>query len=191
MAAGRRAGDPNTRGEIIEAARHEFAVHGFDRTSMRGVARAAGVDPALIHHYFDGKDDLFVASLALDFSPRDELRAALDVPHHQLGVAVITFVLTLWDSPQRQPALIAILRSSTTTEHATDLLRDGLVRTLMGEVARAANLADPSRSVPFVISQTVGLIFARYVLRLEPLASMPVDEVAAVVGPTIQRYLDR
>ncbi len=188
-AVGRRPGSPDTRGSIVAAAREEFAVHGFAQTSLRSVARSAGVDPALVHHYFAGKDELFLAALDIPFSPKDELRAALDVPHEQLGETIIRFVLRIWDDPTRQPGLLAVLRSSATTEHATALLRDGLVDALMAEVSAAAGLTDPETRIPFVISQTIGLIFARYVLRLEPLTSMPPDQVAAHVGPTLQRYL--
>jgi AcrR family transcriptional regulator len=187
--AGRRPGAPDTRGAIIDAARAEFAARGFDATSMRAVARAADVDPALVHHYFDSKDELFQAVLDLPFSPRDEIRSALDVPRDRLGAAVIGLVLKIWDDPERQPTLLALIRSSTTTQSATDLLRDGLLRTLLREIAAASGITEPEERLPFVATQTIGLIFARYVLRIEPLAGLPADAVVARIGPVIQHYL--
>jgi AcrR family transcriptional regulator len=187
--AGRRPGTPDTRGAIIDAARAEFATRGFDATSMRAVARAADVDPALVHHYFDSKDELFHSVLDLPFSPRDEIRSALDVPRDRLGAAVIGLVLKIWDDPVRQPTLLALIRSSTTTQSATDLLRDGLLRALLREIAAVSGISEPEERLPFVATQTIGLIFARYVLRIEPLASMPAETVVARIGPVIQHYL--
>jgi AcrR family transcriptional regulator len=186
---GRRPGTPDTRGAIIDAARAEFAARGYDATSMRAVARAAEVDPALVHHYFDGKDALFHAVLDLPFSPRDEIRAALDVPRAGLGAAVVGLVLRVWDDPVRQPTLLALIRSSTTTQSATDLLRDGLLRVLLREIADVSGIDQAEERLPFVATQTIGLIFARYVLRVEPLASMPAGAVVERIGPVIQHYL--
>jgi AcrR family transcriptional regulator len=156
---------------------------------MRAVARAADVDPALVHHYFDSKDALFQAVLNLPFSPRHEIRAALAVPRDGLGTAVVGLVLRVWDDPVRQPTLLALIRSSTTTQSATDLLRDGLLRVLLREIADVSGIDQAEERLPFVATQTIGLIFARYVLRVEPLASMPADAVVARIGPVIQHYL--
>jgi AcrR family transcriptional regulator len=186
---GRRPGTPDTRGAILDAARGEFAKNGFAATSMRGVARVAGVDPALVHHYFDSKKDLFLAVLDLPFSPREEVRTALQVPREQIGEAVVRLLLRIWDDPVRQPALLAVVRSSTTTEAATNLLRDGLLRVLLSEIGKAARVESPQERLPFVATQTIGLIFGRYILRLEPLASMPADDLVAKIGPVIQRFL--
>lgn len=190
MAAGRRAGESSTREEILDAARSEFAEKGYDATSMRAVARMAGVDPALVHHYFDGKQALFMAAMSLPDSGRQDLVRALEVPRDQLGEALVRHLLLLWDDPGLQPAMVGVLRSAATTEQATSLLRDGFVRMIATEVGRAARLERPEQHVPFVLSQTVGLIFARYILRLEPLASMPAEQLVATVGPTLQHYLD-
>ncbi|MGH3424030.1 MAG: TetR family transcriptional regulator [Nocardioidaceae bacterium] len=190
MAAGRRAGESNTREQIIDAARLEFAEKGYDRTSMRAVARLAGVDPALVHHYFDGKEELFLASMELPKSARDGLTAALRVPHEQLGEALLRYMLSQWDDPALQPSMVGVLRSAATTEQASQVLREGFVRLIASELGRAAGLERPEEHVPFALSQTVGLIFVRYVLRLEPLASMPAEQIVATIGPTIQRYLD-
>lgn len=157
---------------------------------MRAVAREAGVDPALVHHYFAGKSDLFVASLELGFSPTERLRESLLGPRDRLGGQLMAFVLSMWDDVAVQPSLLAVLRSSTTTPDAAALLRDGLLQTLMGELAAAAQPRDPDLMAALVVSQVAGVILARYVLRVEPLASMSAARVTTLIGPTVQRYLD-
>src|ERR1700739_4233560 len=95
MKVGRRPGNADTRQEIVEAAARVFAEKGYDGTSLRAVARAAGVDPALVHHYFDGKADLFVTAMALPFDPREVKRANVD--SGAAGSAVVESFVAMWD----------------------------------------------------------------------------------------------
>ncbi|UYM06959.1 TetR/AcrR family transcriptional regulator [Solicola gregarius] len=189
--AGRRSGTPDTRGEIIAAAREAFASQGFDRTSLRSIARSAGVDPALIHHYFDGKDALFVAAMDLPLSPRERLAEALDVPRDQAGVAVIRTMLTVWDDEAYQPSLLGVLRSLTSGTAAGTELRTAFVEGMIFPALRQEIEGGVSeRAVGLVGSQIIGLIVARYLIGVEPLVSMDSEELAQLVGPTIQRYID-
>lgn len=190
MAAGRRAGAPDTKAQIISAARSEFASKGYDGTSMRAVARAAGVDPALIHHYFDGKEGLFLAALEVPFDPRPELARVLVGPREEMGAKLVELVLWLWDDPERQEQLMTLMRSALTTAEGTQLIKDGVLRTIMTEVAAHVPMADPATHLPLVITQTGGLILTRYIVRLEPVASMPAEELVAIYGPIVQRFLD-
>lgn len=186
---GRRPGSPDTRGEIVEAARAEFAAQGFDRTSMRAVARAAGVDPALVHHYFESKEDLLFAAMDMPFDPRVLLGSVVEGPRDQLGERLVGAVLQLWDDPQRQRRLLTVVRTAIASEAASHLLRDGFLRIILDQIAAIPGIDDPRRRGNLVASQIVGLLITRYVVGIEPLASMPADEVVARVGPTIQRYL--
>ncbi len=190
MAAGRRAGAPDTKAQIISAARSEFASKGYDGTSMRAVARAAGVDPALIHHYFDGKEGLFIAALDVPFDPRPELARVLKGPREEVGRKLVGLVLWLWDDPQRQELFLTLMRSSFTTAEGTQLIKDGLLRTVMSEVAARVPMDDPARQMPLIVTQTGGLILTRYILCLEPIASMPADDLVAIYGPIVQGFLD-
>ncbi|MGB3827625.1 MAG: TetR family transcriptional regulator [Ornithinimicrobium sp.] len=190
MAAGRRVGAPDTKTEIVSAARAEFASKGYDGTSMRAVARAAGVDPALIHHYFDGKEGLFLAALEVPFDPRPELARVLVGPREEMGAKLVELVLWLWDDPERQELLLTLMRSALTTAEGTQLIKDGVLRTIMTEVASHIPMADPATHLPLVITQTGGLILTRYIVRLEPVASMPAEELVAIYGPIVQRFLD-
>src|SRR6202042_150198 len=97
-AAGRRPGNADTRGEIVEAAKRVFAAKGYDGASLRAVAREAQVDPALVHHYFDGKASLFIAAMALPFDPRAVQQGHGDpTSTSSPGVMVVTGFLTMWD----------------------------------------------------------------------------------------------
>ena len=189
--AGRRSGAPDTRGEILRVAREEFAAKGFDRTSMRGVARLAGVDPALIHHYFDGKDGLFAASMALPLSPREKLAEALDVPRAEAGVVIIRTMLGVWDDDQYRPALLAALRSLTSGGEAASVLRKAFLEGMIFPVLRQEIEGSVSdRALGLIGTQIIGLIVARYLVEVEPIASMERDALAELVGPTLQRYIE-
>ncbi|MGI8613064.1 MAG: TetR family transcriptional regulator [Nocardioidaceae bacterium] len=185
---GRRPGTPDTRGDIVEAARRSFAEHGYDRTSMRAVARAAGVDPALVHHYFAGKEDLFLAAMEMPFDPRELLPPVLTGRPDELGERLVRVVLEVWDGPAR-PQLLGVMRAGLATESASSLLRDGLLRLILAQIAAVPGIDEPSRRASLVAAQVVGLLVTRYVVPVEPLASMPADQVAALVGPTLQRYV--
>ena len=185
---GRRPGTPETRDAILGAARASFAAAGFAGTTIRGVAAAAGVDPALVHHYFGTKDDLFMASLELPVDPRELLRPVVEAGPDGAGERLLLTFLGVWDQPELQLPLLAVARSVISAE-GDRLVRDGFIPVVVGPVLSRLVRDRPEERIPLVTSQVIGLIVARYVLRIEPLASTPADVVAARVGPTVQRYL--
>jgi AcrR family transcriptional regulator len=156
---------------------------------MRAVARAAGVDPALVHHYFAGKEELLLAAMEVPFDPRTLLASVLEGPRKQIGDRLVRAVLAEWDHPERQPRLLALIRTAIASEASSHLLRDGFLRLILDQIASIPGIDDASRRGNLVASQIVGLLMTRYVVGIEPLASTSPDEVAAAVGPTIQRYL--
>lgn len=186
---GRRAGGADTRGEILAAARRSFAEAGYGGTSIRGVAAAAGVDPALVHHYFGTKDDLFLAALEFPVDPRVVLASVAEGDPATLGTRLVARALGVWDDPQARLPLLALVRSGIAGEAGRALLETALSRLIFGALGQVLDVDEPERRVGLVASQMVGLVVTRYVLRLEPVASMPADDVAAWLGPTIQRYL--
>jgi len=188
-AVGRRRGSPDTRGEIVTAARREFAAKGFDNTSLRGVARAAGVDPALVHHYFASKEDLFLAAMDLPIDPRTLLPPALAGPVEGVGERLVATVLRLWDDPALRPALLSVLRAALGNEETAHLLREGFLRMVIEQIATLPGIDDPQQRGALVATQLSGLLVARYVVELEPVASMPAERLVAVIGPTVSRYL--
>ncbi len=185
---GRRPGATRTRAEILASARELFAARGFAGTTIRAVAAGAGVDPALVHHYFGTKDDLFMAALELPVDPRTALRPALAEGPDRAGEALLRTFLAVWDDERNRLAFVGLFRS--VLEPAGErLLREGFVPVVLGPVGEALALERPQLRVALLASQMLGLILARYVLELEPVASMDAELVVATYAPTLQRYL--
>ncbi|HEY0700703.1 MAG TPA: TetR family transcriptional regulator [Micromonospora sp.] len=187
---GRRPGNPDTREAILAAAREAFADRGFDGASIRAIATTAGVDPALVHHYFGTKDKLFLAAVNSPVDPAELLPEALAGGPGEVGTRLVRLFLSVWDSPAGA-AGVAFLRSSLTNDWTARLLREFLTSQVLRRIRRHVEL-DPAEAplrTALVGSQIAGLAMLRYVLRIEPLASAPPEVVVAAIGPTIQRYV--
>ena len=185
---GRRPGRPDTRAAILDAARERFAAAGFGGTTIRAIATAAGVDAALVHHYFGSKEDLFVAALAVPVDPRAVIGAAVAGPAEEAAEKLIRTFLSVWDDPGFQPALLATVRRIL--EPGGDkLIREGFLPVVLIPVGEQLGIDRPELRMPLVASQVIGLILARYVVRVEPIASLEPEQLVAIYAPTIQRYL--
>jgi len=186
---GRRPGGGGTRDAILDAARETFAERGYDGATVRVVAARAGVDPALVHHYFGTKDALFAAAMELPFDPAAVVPVLLGPGLDGLGERLVRFFLRVWDEPAPRARIQAILSSALTYEAAATLLREFVTREILGRVAAAVAAPDAELRASLVGSQLVGLGILRYLVRVEPLASADTETVVAAVAPTIQRYL--
>jgi AcrR family transcriptional regulator len=188
--SGRRPGNPGTRDAVLAAARQAFAEKGFDGATIRGIAAAAGVDPALVHHYFGSKDKLFLAAIEAPANPADLLPEALAGGRDALGHNVVRLLLRVWDGPM-QPAALALVRSAIGNEWTAKLLREFLVTQVLRRVVGTLDMPAREREIrgSLAASQLVGLVVGRYVLKLEPLASASPEWLAATIGPNVQRYL--
>ncbi|GIF14420.1 TetR family transcriptional regulator [Actinoplanes teichomyceticus] len=187
---GRRPGNPDTREAILAAARAAFAERGYDGTSIRAVATGAGVDPALVHHYFGTKDKLFLAAMQAPLDPQELLDAATEGDPEQLGVRFVRLFLRIWDGPGGA-AGVALLRSAVGNEWTAHLFREFVGSQILRRAVPRLGLDDaqgPLR-VSLAASHMVGIAMARYVIKVEPLASAPAEVIAAAVGPSVQRYL--
>lgn len=185
---GRRSGDADTRGEILEAARKLFTAQGFDRTSMREVARSAGVDPALVHHYFDNKTGLFAAALEFPFDPSDVLEMLTKEPVETLGERLVRLYLQVWDGPG-SASIIAVFKSATTNEHAAAMLREFMTATLLKGIAASLDVEQQELRASLCASQIVGVAVLRNIIGFQPLVQTDIDTLVAWLGPTLQRYL--
>ncbi|KAB1156424.1 TetR family transcriptional regulator [Micromonospora sp. DSM 115977] len=187
---GRRPGNPDTRQAILDAARAAFAERGFDGASIRAVAAAAQVDPALVHHYFGSKDRLFLAAMHAPVDPAELLPRVLAGDRAGLGERLVRTFLGVWDSPAGT-AGVALLRSAVSNEWTARLLREFLVTQVLRRILDQLDV-DPAE-LPLrgslVASQLIGLAVMRHVVRLEPVASAAPETLVAAVGPTVQRYL--
>ncbi len=186
---GRRPGSSDTRERILHAARASFGERGFDGTTIRSVAALAGVDPALVHHYFGSKQQLFVAAMELPVDLDVEVPRLLVGPPEELGLRIVRFILELWDTPWTRPLMLGVVRSAATDPVAASMLRRILAEGPFAAIALATDRPDADLRANLVGSQLVGLAMARYIVAVEPLASMSPDALAAAVGPVIQRYL--
>jgi len=187
---GRRPGSPDTRGQILEAARTEFARSGFGGTTIRTVAAAAAVDPALVHHYFGSKQQLFEAVIDPPADPRAIVAPMLDLPREEMGEALVRQFLALWDGPPGHRA--RVLMTTAVTDPTTGaLLREFVLMRAVHPVLAA--VATPRRErdlrAGLITSQLMGLALARYVLAFPELAKPTADRLVHAIAPTIQRYL--
>lgn len=185
---GRRAGAPDTRAAVLAAAQVSFAEQGYRGTTIRAVASAAGVDPALVHHYFGTKDDLFLAAMELPVDPRDVIASVTDGPVEEVAERYLTAVLGVWDDPAVRPALLIVARR-VLEPGGERLLSEGFLPVVIQPLGAILGLDRPEHRMSLVASQVMGLILMRYVLRVEPLASLPRDVVIATLAPTLQHYL--
>jgi AcrR family transcriptional regulator len=189
MPRGRRPGSPDTRAAILAEARALFAAQGYAGTSVRAIATAAGVDAALVHHYFGTKEKLFLAALRVPLDPREVLAPVAAGGLDGAGERLVRTFLTVWDDEATRLPLLAMVRGIL-EPGGERLVRDGFLRLVLGPVGAALGVDEPERRMALVASQLFGLVMARYVVGLEPLASAPAASLVATYGPTLQRYLE-
>lgn len=186
--SGRRPGKSTTKQELLEAAREVFAESGVDGTT-REIAQRAGVDPAMIAHYFGSKGGLFEAVTALHVDPGEVVRSVLESEPEDAAAHLLETLLHLWDT--HSSALSGVLRSATRNKVLAGQMRGFILdRAIRPVVSRFASDPDEVETrAALVASQLAGLLLTRYVLRWEPLASAEPHWIVARIGPTVQRYL--
>jgi AcrR family transcriptional regulator len=187
---GRRPGNPDTREAILAAARDAFADRGFDASSIRAIATTAGVDPALVHHYFGAKEQLFLEAMRVPVDPGVVITEALRGGRDGVGERLVRALLSVWDSPVGTGA-VAIVRSAMSNELFARMFREAITHVILRRIAKGLEL-DPAQErlrTGLVATQMAGLIVMRYIVRLEPVASMPSSQLVGLIGPTVQRYL--
>lgn len=189
--SGRRAGSPDTRSEILDAAKKVFGKMGYDRATIRGIATAAGVDPSLIHHYFGTKDELFAASIDIPIPAAEELRKLFEEEGADIGLRLAETFFFVWEHEEARVALLGILRSAMGGEdQAVTAFRQFLTTAVLDQIAPIIGGDDSRLRALLMASHLVGIAMTRYVMRLEPIASAPVDEIVDLVAPRIQSYVD-
>ncbi|MFE9950095.1 TetR family transcriptional regulator [Streptomyces sp. NPDC005531] len=180
---------PGARERILEAARTEFAERGYDKTSIRGIAKRAAVDAALVHHYFGTKDEVFAAAIEVSFEPALVIPAVLAGGTDGLGERLARYFIGVWENPATRAPLLAIMRSALTHEAAAKVLRSFVLRRLLERVAETLDVPDPTFRAELAASHMIGIAMLRYVIKAEPLASAEPEKIVAMVAPTLQRYL--
>jgi AcrR family transcriptional regulator len=200
---GRRAGDSGTREAILAAARARFGDLGYDRATIRDTAADAGVDAALVHHFFGKKERLFAAAMRLPVVPGDLIAQALAAGGQDQGRSpgerLLHTIVTAWDVAEMRATFLGLLRSAVSSEQAAAMLREFATEAILSRIAEvtrapggpdgAGQPADAEFRAALVASQVLGLALTRYVLRLGPLVDAGTDDLAAAIGPTLERYL--
>ncbi|RKN10027.1 TetR family transcriptional regulator [Streptomyces radicis] len=183
-------GTPGTRDRILTSARAEFAERGYDRASIRAIARGAEVNPALVHHYFGTKEGVFAAAVAAAAAPatdglaRDE---RFDV--EEFGERFTRLFFGIWENAATRSPLLAIVRSALNNETAARIFRGFVTAQLLGRITGGLDAPDAQLRAELAAAQLVGTVLLRYVLKIEPLASAPAEELIARLAPVVQHHL--
>jgi AcrR family transcriptional regulator len=175
-----------TRRSILEAARATFATRGYEQTTIRAVAAQAGIDPSMVMRYFGSKAGLFTAASTIDLHP-PELAA---VPARRRGEHLVRHFVDRWEASSTDETLVFMMRTAVTNDAVANQMQ-ATFDALILEPITALDDHDAGERAALIGSQMLGLVLCRYVLRLEPMVSLPVDDIVAGVAPTIQRYLTR
>lgn len=196
LAERRRPGRPrkergaaSARSAILRAAADEFAERGYEAASLRAVARRAGVDSALVHHYFNGKADLFAATLEVPLRPDRLLDVVLAGPRDDVGQSLVRYVLERLDDEKSARRMIVVMRTVLGSGPGTRMVREFLAREVLSKLASLSDAPDAALRGELAAAQLVGIMMTRYALQVEPIASAPADELARRVGPVLQWHL--
>ncbi|MFV8242434.1 TetR family transcriptional regulator [Mycolicibacterium peregrinum] len=188
---GRRPGQPGTRDELVATARRMFAEGGYDKTSLRDIAAAAQVDPALIRHYFGSKADLFRATVGWPFDPERFSGRILDAGRDGLAERLTEAFFEFWEHPDTRSPLLAILRGAATHEESAALVRQFIEQRLYPQIATALGGADAELRVDLAMGQLLGIAYLRHILRIEPIASQSTEELIARAVPAVRAHLQQ
>jgi AcrR family transcriptional regulator len=187
---GRRPGPSRSREAILAAARRRFAESGYDATSMRAIAAEAGVDPAVVVHFFGSKDGVFRAAVGWPFDPAGLASEITTRGQAHIAEGIARAFLGYWEDPATRASLLALLRSAMTHDASAGLLREFVVRQLFSHVVDLLDGPQADLRVSLAAAQLVGLAVLRYALRVEPVASATTEDLVAMLTPALARYLD-
>ena len=186
---GRRLGDGGTRAHIITVARDQFGTRGYDRATIRTIANAAAVDPALITHYFGTKQRLFSEVVDLPFDPEALIASITNGPIAERGAGLARFVVNLLKDPSYGTAFTALMRAASSEPLAADLFRERLTSGVFLPLARRLGMDRAELRAAITATQTIGLVMGRHIIKVQALVALTDDEIVALIGPTLQRYL--
>ncbi len=186
---GRRPGNPDTRGAVLAAARSRFAQDGYEGATIRAIAAEAAVDPALVHHYFGTKPALFRAAAAFPADAGALREVLAEGTRTERVTALARFFFRVWEDEEDRAQLRSVLRSAMTHDDAAALLRTFVSRELLGPIAETLQVEDPGVRLPLAAAQMIGIAMLRYIVRIEPLASTPTEELVARLVPVLEFHL--
>lgn len=186
---GRRPGKSVTRDAILQAARSRFGELGYDRATIRSIAAEAGVDPALVLHFFGSKQRLFLEVVELPLDPAAILPPLLAGDRRRVGEGLARLFLAVLEEEDARNRWTSVIRAAASESAAADVLRELLTERVFAPLAGTLGVEDAQLRATLVGSQLVGLVMARHIVRVEPLASLPSEQLVQAIAPTLQRYL--
>jgi AcrR family transcriptional regulator len=186
---GRRTGSPDTRRTVLEAARQRFAEAGYARTTIRAIAADAGVDPALVVHFFGSKEALFRAVIEWPFDPEILLERLSAPGPESLGRRLARGFLEFWASEETGPRLQAVFRSAVTHEEGAALIRQFLTEVLYERIARIVGPDGAGLRIDLALAQLLGVAVLRHILEIEPVASASIDDLVDRLAPVLDLHL--
>jgi AcrR family transcriptional regulator len=186
---GRRPGPTETPETIRAAATHQFADLGFDRATIRSIAAEAGVNPALVIHHFGSKQRLFIEAVQLPFPPEELIAQLARGPRSEVGERVLRFILSVLADEEARARWIGLIRSAVTEPEATRVFREILSTRIFRPLAEQLGMDEAPLRASLAGSQIVGVVMARHIVLIEPLASLEEERLVDTIAPTIQRYL--
>jgi AcrR family transcriptional regulator len=187
---GRRPGANTTRASILEVARRRFAEAGYEATSMRAIAAEAGVDPAVVVHFFGSKDGLFRAAVGWPFDPATITPRIAGPGAEGIGARVALTFFDFWEDPTIRPSLLALLRSAMSHETSAALLREFVTQELFTQVANMLSGPSTRLRVNLASAHLIGVAVMRYGLYVEPIASLSKADLVVWLTPALNGYLD-
>jgi len=182
------AGD-EVRASVVDAARALFRARGYVGTTFKGVAAAAGVAPEVVRRYYDNKETLFAAVLQLPVDPASAIPRLLAPGLDGMGERLVKFVLDTLGDPKSRDELIALFQSGAAAGRAAGPLAEFLQESVIDRIVRAVGVPDARLRVALISSYLVGIAATRFILKIEPIASMPEDELIQILAPTVQDWL--
>jgi AcrR family transcriptional regulator len=174
-----------TRSSILEAARQIFAKEGYERTTIRDIAAAAAIDPAMVIRYFHSKEELF--GRIAEFDLRLPNPAAVD--RDRIGETLVTHFLNIWEGENAVPGLVVMLRSAASNEFAAQKIHEVFAGQVLPMLTSIGDAADALNRAGLVASQLIGLAFGRYVMKFAPVVGLSRERIIQDIGATIQAYL--
>ena len=186
---GRPRGKTDTGDVILAVARRLFADTGYDKTSVRDVAAAAGVDPAMIRHYFGSKAELFRATMGWPFEPAEVAARVTGGDRSEIGERLTRVFFEAWEQPESRAPLLAILRGAATHDESANLVRQFIAGQVYSHIAASLPGPDAELRIDLAMAQLLGIAYVRHILKVQPLASTPADELVTRLAPVITRHL--
>jgi AcrR family transcriptional regulator len=187
--SGRRPGWPQTRGDILLAARRSFGARGYDATSLRSIAKQADVDPALLVHYFGTKEALFIAALEVSMSPMLMFDGLATVSISEAAKLIVRRYLLMLDQEQTRDVILGLVRSAVSSERAATMLREFLAQAMLSSLSPLIHHPDRQLRASLVVAQLIGIAMLRHVVKADAVASVSSEELVSRVAPVIEAYL--